>query len=157
MTLEPLLRGTATRSGAAKHRITRAFKTVTRATGEQPEYTVGDQVEADGPCPCWKLLDGLDRPPRAVELRVYTTHTRKAVIERNDDLLTPQEVEENHALVTQAIIYELKTWQNFCGFTRQKRREATNLIDTTSMYKWKVKGSKGFIRTRLCQDGVLAL
>lgn len=121
---------------------------------EQDEHGSYIAIDADGPG--WKPLDGLERPPRAdehVELRVYTAHTRKAVIERNDDLLTPQEVEENHALVTQAIIDELKTWQSFDCFTQQKRREATNLIDTKWVYKWKVKGGKRFIRARLCLRG----
>ncbi|CAE7741630.1 unnamed protein product [Symbiodinium microadriaticum] len=51
-----------------------------------------------------KVIDGLDRLPEEgehVELRMYETHTRKAVIDRSDDLLTDEEARENADLVTQ--------------------------------------------------------
>ncbi|CAK9013617.1 S-adenosylmethionine synthase 2 (AdoMet synthase 2) (Methionine adenosyltransferase 2) (MAT 2), partial [Durusdinium trenchii] len=77
----------------------------------------------------------------------------QAVIDRNDDLLTDQEIRENAELVTQAILDELKTWQSFGCFERQPRAEATNLIDSKWVLKWKFKGDQRIIRARLCLRG----
>ena len=48
--------------GTAKDRGTRALKTVTRATGEEPEYTVGDQVEY------FRMLDKTKTPQAGEDL-----------------------------------------------------------------------------------------
>ena len=103
-----------------------------------------------------KVVDGLPREPQQgehAEIRFYQAHTRKAVIDRNDDLLTDQEIRENAELVTQAILDELKTWQSFGCFERQPRAEATNLIDSKWVLKWKFKGDQRIIRARLCLRG----
>ena len=47
-----------------------------------------------------------------VELRCYESHTRKAVIDRNDDILTAAEIAQRAEEITQAVIDELKTWQS---------------------------------------------
>ena len=103
-----------------------------------------------------KLFEGLSRMPNAdehVELRVYEAHSRKVVIERSDDLLTPEEVTANAAAVTQAILDELKTWQGYRCFKRRPRSEAPCVIDTRWVYKWKhVRGAR-VIRARLCLRG----
>ena len=63
-----------------------------------------------------KLFEGIDRLPNAdevAELRFYETHTRKAVIDRSDDLLTKEEQVEHADAVLQAITNELQTWKGF--------------------------------------------
>ena len=60
-----------------------------------------------------RLVEGLDRQPHEgehVEIRMCEAHTRRAVIDRSDNLLTPKKVKENAAAVPQAVIAELKTW-----------------------------------------------
>ena len=103
-----------------------------------------------------KVIDGLDRLPEEgehVELRMYETHTRKAVIDRSDDLLTDEEARENADLVTQAIVSELRTWQGFKCFERRKRSEAPCIIDAKWVLKWKMVKGQRTIRARLCLRG----
>ncbi|CAE7363144.1 RE1 [Symbiodinium sp. KB8] len=103
-----------------------------------------------------KLVEGLSRLPDAgehVEVRMYETHTRKAVIDRSDDLLTQDEVRLHAAEVTQAVLNELKTWQSFKCFARKPRSQCSCIIDAKWVYKWKyVKGVRT-IRARLCLRG----
>ena len=80
-----------------------------------------------------KLVEGLDRQPHEgehVEIRMCEAHTRRAVIDRSDNLLTPEEVKENAAAVTQAVIAELKTWQGFISASvegQEARRPASSM------------------------------
>ncbi|CAE7203568.1 RE1 [Symbiodinium sp. CCMP2592] len=103
-----------------------------------------------------KLVEGLSRLPEEgehVEVRMYETHTRKAVIDRSDDLLTQDEVRLHAAEVTQAVLNELKTWQSFKCFARKPRSQCSCIIDAKWVYKWKyVKGVRT-IRARLCLRG----
>ena len=103
-----------------------------------------------------KCVEGLERLPgegEHVELRMYEAHTRKAVIDRTDDLLTPDEVRERGAEVTQAILSELRTWQGFGCFRRRPRAEAPCVIDAKWIYKWKYVKGQRIIRARLCLRG----
>ena len=66
-----------------------------------------------------KVVEGLPRMPNSdehAEIRMYESHSRKAVIDRSDDLLTDDEVRQNAAAVTQAVLDELKTWSGFKCF-----------------------------------------
>ena len=103
-----------------------------------------------------KVIEGLPRlpgPHEHVELRIYQTHTRKAVIDRSDDLLTKEEEVTHAPELVQAILDELKVWQGYQCFERQPRHQAHNVIDVKWVYKWKIKGGKRFIRARLCIRG----
>ena len=103
-----------------------------------------------------KCVEGLSRMPSEnehVEIRMYEAHTRKAVIDRTDDLLTPEEVQQNAAEVTQAVMNELKTWQGFKCFRRRARKDAPCIIDAKWVYKWKYVQGKRIIRARLCLRG----
>ena len=86
-------------------------------------------------------------------LSCYQTHTRKAVIDRSDDLLTKEEEVTHAPELVQAILDELKVWQGYQCFERQPRHQAHNAIDVKWVYKWKIKGGKRFIRARLCIRG----
>ena len=111
-------------------------------------------IEAHGEA--WKLLEDVPRPPMAdehIEIRFYEAHTRKVVIERTDDVLTPDEIRLHAAEVTQAIMDELKTWQGFRCFERRPRAEAPCVIDVRWVHKWKVVKGVRKIRARLCLRG----
>ena len=54
---------------------------------------------------------------------------KKAVIERDTDLLTPEEIAKFDKEVVAAMITELKTWLKYGCFTRRKRSEARNIVD----------------------------
>ena len=114
------------------------FQAVAACNSDPLDYTVLDAddcgayvaVEVHGDA-C-KLVEGLNRLPNAdehVELRIYETHSRKAVIDRSDDVLTHEEVSANTAAIAQAMLDELKTWQGFKCFQRRPRAEAPCIID----------------------------
>ena len=62
---------------------------------------------------------------------------KKAVIERDTDLLTPEEITKFDKEVVAAMITELKTWLKYGCFTRRKRSEARNIVDCKWVLKWK--------------------
>ncbi|CAE7581720.1 RE1 [Symbiodinium sp. CCMP2592] len=103
-----------------------------------------------------KLVEGLSRLPNAdehVEIRMYESHTRKAVIERSDDILTADEQREYATAVTEAIVRELKTWEGYKCFARRPRAEAPCVIDVRWVFKWKIIKGVRTIRARLCLRG----
>ena len=60
---------------------------------------------------------------------------KKAVIERDTDLLTSDEVYKHREEVSAAILAELKTWLKYKCFERRKRSIARNIVDC----KWVIK------------------
>ena len=118
------------------------------------EHGVFVAIEAYGDA-C-KLLEGLERLPNGdehAEIRVYETHTRKTVIDRNDDLLTQEEIKRHSKEVTEAIVRELKTWDGFNCFARRARAQAPCVIDVRWVFKWKIIKNVRTIRARLCLRG----
>ena len=103
-----------------------------------------------------KLVEGLDRLPNAdevVEIRFYESRTRKAIIDRSDDVLTSKELTQHADAVLQATLTELKTRQGFRCFERKPRRQASCVIDVRWVHKWKwIKGQR-CVRARLCLRG----
>ena len=92
-------------------------------------------------------------------LRCYLTgDAQKAVIERDTDLLTNEELVKCRPEIESAILKELETWTKFKCFSRKARRLAKNVIDTRWVLKWKwIKDSEGkqkrIIRARLTVRG----
>ena len=83
---------------------------------------------------------------------------KKAVIERDTDLLTRDELVTHSQEVAAAILAELKTWLKYECFTRRDRRTARNVVDCKWVIKWKQEllpdGSKRrIIRARLTIRG----
>ena len=97
-----------------------------------------------------KAWIGLPHADEHVELRIYETHSRKVIIERSDDLLTPEEVEQNKTAVVQAILDELKTWEGYKCFCRRPRKSAPCVIDVRWVFKFKIVKGERKIRARLC-------
>ena len=70
-------------------------------------------------------------------LRIYLANCKKAVIDRDTDLLTPAEYQENAEAVRAAVLEELTIWVQHGCFSRRPRKGATNIIDVRWVGKWK--------------------
>ena len=111
-------------------------------------------IEVQGPQSIF--LEGIEQElasGEVVELRCYESHVRKAVIDRSDDVLTSQEIKENAESCYQAMLRELKTWHDLKCFARRRRSEATCVIDTRWVFKWKIIDGVRSIRARLTLRG----
>ena len=103
----------------------------------------------------------LPRPLKEGEhavLRIYLeAGARKAVIERDTDLLTAEEKITHRAEVRAAILKELQTWAGYKCFSIKARKLARNIIDSRFVLKWKYETIDGvqrrIIRARLCVRG----
>jgi len=120
----------------------------------------GEWVVMEFPGEMWKLLHGVPGEPAPGEnvvLRSYAAGAKKAVIDRDTDLLTPSEMQSESAKVQEAMHKELLTWVKYECFTRHPRASARNVIDTRWVLKWKwvkVNGQKvRVIRARLTVRG----
>lgn len=94
----------------------------------------------------------LDAPPPegyTAVLRVYA-EVKRAVVVREDDLLTPEEMQQHGSLVQAGIREELLSWVKHECFTRKPRRLARNILDVRWVAKWKFvkaeSADKGYAR-----------
>ena len=116
----------------------------------------GVYVAIEVPWPESKFVEGLSRQPtkdEVVEIRCYESHSRKAVIDRSDDLLTAEEMRANADACLDAMFRELKTWHDLKCFSRKPRSAAACTIDTRWVFKWKYVDGKRTIRARLTLRG----
>ena len=103
---------------------------------------LSDSVTLEVPYPTSNLLS--DGGPRAgpdqrvvytmfgsatTVYKVETNMTRRAVVQRDDDVLTPQQLDEHWPEVEQAMLKELQTWAKLKCFRRKPLQHARN-IDT---------------------------
>ena len=132
--------------------------------GLPPNYELDfgtGEAEIEFPWPYSKLVMGLPRSPlpdETVYFKVQQPGIKKAVIERDTDLLTKAEELEHKEELAAAILKELQTWQHYKCFSRRPRQAARNVIDSRWVLKWKwVKMPDGkdrrVIRARLCVRG----
>ena len=63
--------------------------------------------------------------------------TRRAVVQRDVDVLTPDQVKGRWEEVKTARLVELKTWNKLKCFSRKRRDHARNIIDTRWVLKFK--------------------
>ena len=87
-----------------------------------------------------KLLYGAKLEPRqgeVVTVKMYLTGARKAVVQRDDDILTAEELRTHAKEVAAAMLKELQTWAKLQCFSRKKRTQAKNIIDCRWVIKWK--------------------
>lgn len=77
-------------------------------------------------------------------LRVYVAAQgpKKAVIDRDTDLLTAQEYKEHAAEVAAAVLEEFRVWIEHSCFERRPRQGARNILDCRWVGKWKYTKSK---------------
>ena len=100
---------------------------------------------------------------RVSTMRVYVTAAAKrAVVVKEDDLLTKADVQANPVKVSQALYKELKTWFDNKCFTIQDINKASNIMTSRYVYTWEfVKDDKGVMertmRLRLVLRGFMDL
>ena len=100
-------------------------------------------VEMLAPDECHKLIYDQPVPPGyCCRLRVYVAGQKKAVIERDTDLLTPEEFTKHAKEVSAAVLEEFKVWIDHMCFKRRLRRGARNILDCRWVGKWKWTKSK---------------
>ena len=102
--------------------------------------------------------DSLLKPAETYVLRMYASGFRNAVIQRESDLLTEQELRRHDEAVKAAILEELKIWEGYQCFERTPRKGAHNVMDSKFVAKWKVLkdasgADKRIIRMRLALRG----
>jgi len=87
----------------------------------------------------------------------YLAGTKKCVIERETDILTPGELKANAAAVEASILEELKLWVNYRTFKRVLRKGIQNIMTSKYVAKWKFNdtpdGRKRMIRMRMTIRG----
>ena len=87
-----------------------------------------------------KLLHNRPCAPKKGEIlvqRPYLTGARRAVVQRDDDTLTPAELKLHAKKVAASMLSELKTWARLTCFSRRNRAMAKNIIDCRWVTKWK--------------------
>ena len=111
-----------------------------------------------------KLVYGIGDVPEGhiVTMKVYESVQRlaakKAVIERDTDNLTPEEIVKHKDEIAAAVLKELQTWQKYKCFSRKPRNQSSNIIDTRWVFKWKWEllpsgDKRHIIRARLTVRG----
>eukprot|EP00972_Heterocapsa_arctica_P076832 11332201-Heterocapsa_arctica.AAC.1 len=79
-----------------------------------------------------KLIHQRPRAPKPDEVlvqRIYVSGVRRAVVQRDDDSLTAEELRTHAKEVASSMLSELKTWANINSFSRRRRATARNIID----------------------------
>ena len=87
---------------------------------------------------CFADSSGL-KDDETLAIRIYHATSKVEVVKRASDILTPEELVRHRAEVEQAILNELKIWNDFGCFRLAPRAGATNIIDSRFVSKWKVK------------------
>ena len=102
-----------------------------------PEY-----VEIAYESNMWQILPDVPRPPEKGEIvveRIYHNSKRIVNVERDDDILTPEETIKHKDEIHAAMLKELITWAKMKCFSRRKRATAKNTIDCRWVLKWKIE------------------
>ena len=85
-----------------------------------------------------KLIADSPAPPGThYRLRVYTSSIKRAVVERDIDILSPSDYKQHAQAVQTATKEELDTWIKHKCFERKPRRGARNVLDVRWVGKWK--------------------
>ena len=69
--------------------------------------------------------------------RLYVTGARSAVVQRDDDTPTPEELKLHTKEVAASMLSELKTWARLKCFSRRNRAMAKSIVDRRWVIKWK--------------------
>ena len=116
-----------------------------------PEDQLEDSVSLSVPYPTSNLLSDGRRPLCSDQQVVYTmwdsatpsykvetNAVRRAVVQRDDDVLTLQQLDVHLPEVEQAMLKELQTWAKLKCFSRRPLAGARNVIDTrwVNKFKW---------------------
>ena len=138
------------------------------ANANLDEYGVHECVDLDGN-PCVELWFSRDMAKCFIDdshfshgdvavLQVLLAGTKQAVVKRETDLLTPDELRAHAKEVAAAILEELTIWVKYSCFERRPKKGARNVMDSRYVAKWKmIKGPSGtlicIIRMRMALRG----
>ena len=91
-------------------------------------------------------LSDVERRPghnEIVLLQMGHNTVRQVVVQRDDDILTPDQLKSHWAEVRKAMLKELQTWCKLKCFSRRPRKGARNVIDVRWVikFKWEVPTS----------------
>ena len=82
-------------------------------------------------------------------IQIYKAGPSHAVIQRDTDLLTNEEIKQHKPAVEAAILEELRTWVKHETFVRAKRTQGMNVMTSRFIAKWKVTVATDGTRTRI--------
>ena len=82
------------------------------------------------------IADREPNPGDCYRMRVYIAHGKKAVVDRDTDLLTADEYASNRKAVAASVLGALKIWIEHKCFTRRPRKGARNIVDVEWVGKW---------------------
>ena len=122
------------------------FGACTPATRDLLEYDEQGNAYLEMWCPgeTSKLFDG--PAPKAGQDKVLRSYLagncRTTVVERDDDLLTKDDLRKYPKEVASATLEELQTWIDHDCFRRRPRRGARNILDVRWVAKWKFRKAK---------------
>ena len=89
--------------------------------------------------------------PNEIYLNIHPAGIKRTIKETEEEVLSPEEVQQHRDEVASAILTELQTWQKYQCFSRRRRDQARNIIDCRWVFKWKfvdVKTPEGKTVTR---------
>ncbi len=103
---------------------------------EQPE---ADWVELGIYAPVTHMFELENEPEWGEMILIQMGHNtvRQTVVQRDDDLLTPEQLQTHWAEVQAAMLKELQTWAKLNCFSRRQRQGASNVIDVRWVIKFK--------------------
>ena len=130
--------------------------------GFQPHHGCNeepDRVEIHYSGDAAKLVHNRPRAPEEDEViiqEIYLNGTRRTVVQRDDDILTAEELKTHAKEVAASMLAELKTWAKLKCFSRRKRAGAKNIIDCRWVIKWKYEQATVNVDAAISSGGTQA-
>ena len=86
-------------------------------------------------------------------VEIHASGLKRAVVERQNNIISIDEVRQHQAEVNKAMLDELQRWSNRKAFERMPKALAHNVVDSCWVLKWKEVNGKMIIHARLVVRG----
>ena len=86
-------------------------------------------------------------------VELYAAGLKRTVVERQNNILSIDEVRQQQAACNKAMMDELQRRRNLKAFERMPKALAHNVVDSRWVLKWKEVGGKRIIHARLVVRG----
>ena len=86
-------------------------------------------------------------------VQAYASGLKRTVVERQNNILSIDEVRRHQAECDKAMMDELQRWHNLKAFERMPKALSHNVVDSRWVLKWKEVGGKRVIHARLVVRG----
>ena len=86
-------------------------------------------------------------------VQAYASGLKRTVVERQNNILSIDEVRQHQAECDKAMLDELQRWNNLKAFERMPKALAHNVVDSRWVLKWKEVNGKRIIQARLVVRG----